>query len=96
MIKYKGVIFVSRWDNKIVGDKETYLSRYIASWRNKGGYFDIGGEFDEWLKSEGLTDEEIENAYNMATCGKLELEVSAMPFIKAQKEEYKLYEQEES
>ena len=57
-----------------------HYSRYIASWRNVGGkYFDE--EFKEWLKEEGLNEEEIYEVRDMAIGGKLELEMNARKFI---------------
>ena len=64
-----------------------HYSRYIASWtkvcRRTDGrrllYF--GSAFEEWLRSEGLTDEEVNDIQLMATNGKLELEESAKRFV---------------
>lgn len=57
-----------------------HYSRYIASWRNSGGKW-FSEEFEEWLRSEGLNDEEIHEVVEMAICGKMELEISAKQFI---------------
>lgn len=76
------------FENKktIVGG--VHYSRYIESWRNVGGFCDRGEYFDEWLKSEGLTDEEIHDVHDLCVCaGKFELEQSARPFVEKQKKE---------
>ena len=65
---------------------EIYETRYIASWLKAGGNLYYGediDEFSEWLKSLGLSDDEVYHLVNMATCGKLELEVNAKSFIKS-------------
>lgn len=57
-----------------------HYSRYIASWRNIGGtHFDH--QFKAWLKSEGCDENEVNDIYQLATNGKLELESSAFKFI---------------
>ena len=72
-------------ENKKFND--VHYSRFIASWRNAGGkYFD--GAFEDWLKSYGLSDSEVREVVEMATCGKLELEVDAENFIKNYKYEF--------
>lgn len=72
-------------ENKQVGNYEAHLSRYIVSWRHAGGkrFYD---EFEDWLRSEGLSEEEIRDAVEMATMGKLELEVSAQAFVKKEQD----------
>ena len=57
-----------------------HATRYIASWYNSGGQPWLG-DFEDWLMSLGLTAAEAREIWNMATCGKLELEVSAKEFI---------------
>ena len=57
-----------------------YYSRYIASWRNAGENY-YGEKFRDWLRSEHVTEKEIDEIVEMAICGKLELEVSAKFFI---------------
>ena len=64
-------------------------SRYIASWNNMGGTHYYGCQFAEWLKANGVTDEEVHEIREMAACGKMELEVSAMRFINKQKKAIK-------
>lgn len=67
-----------------------HYSRYIASWKNSGGEY-FGEEFEEWLRSEGFDEEEIRDVKEMATCGKLELEMAAKEFINKEKEELKKF-----
>lgn len=69
-----------------MGKLDVRVSRYIASWRNMGGQFYADEFFKDWLRSEGLTEREVDHVYWMAICGKMELERSAEPFVKAQKE----------
>jgi len=57
-------------------------SRYIASWHVAGGRI-YDRLFEEWLRTtQQLTDDEIHDIKEMATCGKLELEESARLFLK--------------
>ena len=62
-----------------------HYSRYIMSWvnvckgNNKPAYFD--NLFREWLEKEGCTADEIDHIVEMARCGKMELEKSAMEFL---------------
>jgi hypothetical protein len=61
-----------------------YESRYIASWLKSGGelyYVEDVDNFKKWLLSIGLTEEEARHTVHLATCGKLELEVSAKNFL---------------
>ena len=41
----------------------------------------FGPEFKEWLRSLGLSEDEVHDIYEMATNGKMELEASADRFI---------------
>jgi hypothetical protein len=66
------------FENKLY--KGIHATRYIASWRNSGGRW-FGYEFRDWLKSLGLNEDEIREIWNMATCGKLELETNAKKSI---------------
>jgi hypothetical protein len=63
-----------------------HYTRYIESWRNAGGN-DFGEYFEEWLVSEGLTQDEIRDIKSMYGCGKLELEKSAGKYVAMQKKE---------
>jgi hypothetical protein len=66
------------FENKRYND--IHATRYIASWFNSGGGRWMG-DFEDWLMSLGLTAEEARYIWNMATCGKLELEMNAEKFI---------------
>lgn len=68
-----------RWANTAVNG--IHRSRYIASWINAGGNKNFIG-FRDWLESLGIDEDEAYEIYNMATCGKMELETSAKKFIK--------------
>ena len=76
---------MNEFENKLIRD--VHASRYIASWAKMGGHFGRGlyGRFDfeEWLESLGLKPEEVDFIYNLATCGRLELEASAKAFMSA-------------
>ena len=62
-----------------------YYTRYIISWINtciamkQEIYFD--NLFEEWLRNNGCTEDEISNIFRLATYGKLELERNAREFI---------------
>lgn len=69
--------------------KGIYMSRYLASWMkaNDGKVFHRW-DFEEWLETlvideEKLSQEEIRDIVSYATNGKLELEISALAFLKA-------------
>ena len=71
------------WENKKIGAMR--YSRYIASYLKVITDLDrrfYEDEFEEWLNSfEGedkLTDEQISNILEMATCGRLEAETHCM------------------
>ena len=67
--------------NNLKTHNEIHYSRYIASWHNAGGRV-YNSLFEDWLRStQQLTDDEIRDIKEMATCGKLELEVSARSFL---------------
>lgn len=75
-------------NNKVRG---VHMSRYIASWMNVGGEF-IGtwedSSFSRWLRTVGVTNEEdIHDIFEMATCGKFELEQSARRYMEANNKE---------
>lgn len=61
-------------------------SRYIASWVNAchfkriSPYFDE--DFEDWLRSMHIQENDIRNICEMAVCGKFELERNAEEFIK--------------
>lgn len=65
---------------------EIYETRYIASWLKAGGKLYYGEDIDEfsaWLKTLGLSNDEVYHVVALATCGKLELEINAERFIKS-------------
>ena len=61
-----------------------YATRFIASWLRAGGQLknrsDID-DFNEWLLSLGLTEEDANHIKFLAENGKLELETSAKQFL---------------
>ena len=59
-------------------------SRYIASWVQQTGWpiYVDDPDLEAWLKSEGLTKDEIIDLELMATTGKFELDQSLKKFIK--------------
>ena len=62
-----------------------YYSRIIASWVRVGGSLKDGGKFRKWMKSIGIPEETVWDIYNLATNGKLELQTSALKFIRDNK-----------
>ena len=71
------------FENKIINDY-TYASRFIMSWVRAGGVFSVRsgyGDFEDWLKSLELSDDDVQYIVNLARNGKLELEESARLFI---------------
>ena len=72
------------FENKILmGD--IHMSRFIASWIRVGGSLKTGkgiDDFNEWLRSLGLSEDDIYQITNLATCGKMELESDARKFMK--------------
>ena len=68
--------------NNLIG--EIHETRFIASWLRAGGqlYFveDVDN-FQGWLLSLGLSEDEVYHISNMATCGKVELEHNAREFL---------------
>lgn len=76
---------MNEFENKLIRD--VHASRYIASWAKMGGDFSRKpkGRFDfhVWLEALGLSKDEVDHIYNLATCGRLELEASAKAFMSA-------------
>ena len=68
-----------------------HYSRYIASWKRKGGklYVDDDSLFIKWLRAENLTDEEISDIRLLLTNGKMELESSAVAFMNQHMDDFK-------
>ena len=61
-----------------------YATRFIASWLRAGGQLKDGSDiddFNEWLLSLGLTEEDANHIKFLAENGKLELETSAKQFL---------------
>jgi len=79
------VIMYNEFENKQINGY-TYASRFIASWVRVGGTLSMydGGsyDFEDWLKSLGLSEEDINHIMHLAKNGKMELESSARSFIK--------------
>ena len=73
-------------ENKMTKNGIQY-SRIIASWlheKNKKSH--IWYDFRDWLESLKLfTDDEIDDIFNMATLGKMELEMNAMYYLNNKK-----------
>jgi len=62
-----------------------HASRYVMSWVRSGGelHWRAGcSEFNEWLESLGLDENEISIIVEIASNGKMELETSARIFLK--------------
>ena len=70
------------FENKSI--RGIYATRYIASWVREGGRLSnckSKSLFVKWLKHLGLTQEEVDYIYELATNGKMELEYDASKFI---------------
>lgn len=68
--------------NNLIG--EIHETRFIASWLRAGGelyYVEDVDNFQGWLLSLGLSEDEAYHIVNLATCGKVELEHNAREFI---------------
>jgi len=62
-----------------------HYSRYIASYMKecfKRGKRFWAYQFKEWLRTEQLSEQEIDDICEMADCGKMELETKAYLFLK--------------
>lgn len=68
-------------DNKKTRNQGVHYSRYIASWVNYGGSY-FGEQFAAWLRANDVEEDEIRDIREMATCGKLELEMTAGKYIR--------------
>ena len=69
-------------ENKKIRD--IHATRYIMSWvRMNGNLSKRAGDsdFEEWLKSLNLDEDEIEQIIEISRSGKLELEMSAGRFL---------------
>lgn len=70
------------FENKLING--IHATRYIMSWVREGGQLCTGGDiddFNEWLLSLGLSEDDADYIKYLATNGKLELETSAMKFL---------------
>ena len=71
------------FDNEIIDG--VHVSRYIMSWVRCGGTLGKRGQgyddFDKWLKTLGLGDDDRRYICNFASNGKLELEESVKRFL---------------
>lgn len=78
---------MSEFKNKI-SSCGIHYSRYIASWYNSGGSFDYcdSDGFKLWAMSTGVSKEEADDMWFIATNGKMELEDSAKAFLRRNKE----------
>ena len=76
------------FENKLTHNGIHY-SRYIASWTRVCKFTSdyrllyFNSLFEDWLRSEGLNDEEIKDIVRIAINGKMELEDSVRRFLKA-------------
>lgn len=75
--------YIASWSKMYIerykGDK--LRLEYHAIYAQRGHKCMFGPDFKNWLRSLGLTDDEVHDIYEMATCGKMELESSAKEFI---------------
>jgi hypothetical protein len=84
------------FENALTDKAQIHYSRYIVSWikmilryrkdllaQTRAIELIFGDEFEDWLRSEGLSEDEISDIRWIATNGKLELESSAASFIKS-------------
>lgn len=62
-----------------ISSQGIHYSRYIASWAIVGGNVK---RLKDFLRRLGLPEEEIQEIYNLATNGKLELETAAKLLLK--------------
>lgn len=68
-----------------------HYSRYIASWLRKGGDY-FGEQFEKWLRANDCTEQEISDIKFMATCGRMEQEMTAGYYVKKMNEMIKKIE----
>lgn len=71
-----------QFENAKTEVQEVRYSRYIASWLICGGDY-FGEQFKNWLRANRCTEEEVYNIYEMATCGKMELQNGWTGFVGA-------------
>lgn len=61
-----------------------HYSRYIVSYRHACRMMDRDfylGDFEKWLKKEGLNDDEVHHILEIHMMGKMELEKSASKYL---------------
>lgn len=71
------------FENTVV--KGVHASRYIMSYIRMGGKISKragASDFEDWLQSLELTEDEMQSIMHMALNGKMELETSAARFLK--------------
>lgn len=63
-------------ENKKTKNQGVHYSRYIISWIKGGGYkkYHFMSEFEDWLRKNECTEDEIHDICEMARMGKIELE----------------------
>ena len=65
-------------------------AKCLPSWKRSGGKIYRGGLFERWLREqEQLKEDEIQDILSLAENGKLELQTSAMLFMKKHDEQNK-------
>ena len=71
------------FENRVINGY-IYETRFIASWLKVGGQLRYGEDIDdfyEWLLSIGVSEDDANHIVELATCGKLELEINAKKFL---------------
>lgn len=75
---------MKEFQNRLIN--EIYVSRIVASWAKACWRLNVkcyyGFKFANWLKTLGLSNDDVAFVLNYANNGKLELETSAEKFIK--------------
>lgn len=65
-------------------DEDIYISRIIISWINSKAVYKYGFRgtvFEDWLKSLQISENDINDIYEMAINGKFELEHLARTYV---------------
>lgn len=74
------------FENKKDSVQGIHYSRFIASFAKAGGNVLNRDEFGDWLDHLGfLNEDEVLDILDIATCGKIELELDANIFLKQRK-----------
>lgn len=70
---------MSDFNNGVVNG--IYYTRFIASWTKMCTKINrvtrYGDDFKDWLRSMGISEDEVAAIHELADCGKLELETNA-------------------